>query len=75
MHRCKKTVRRFLELVTGERVDRLEVAYAMAPPEKRAMARDAFVEEKAKSRLVTIGAAAALLLATYIVEKSLPEAS
>jgi hypothetical protein len=74
MHRCKKTVLRLIELLTGERADRLEVAYSKAPPEERAQARDQYVEEKAKSRLTALATAAALLMATYIIEKLLPEA-
>ena len=74
MHRCKKTLQRFLELVTGERLDKLEVAYATAAPSERAEARDRFIEEKAKHRITTAATALGAAALALLLEKLLPEA-
>lgn len=74
MLNCKVVIRRFLELLTGERVDKLEVAYAKAPEEERSEARDRFVEEKAKHRIATAATAFVVTVFTLIVERMLPEA-
>lgn len=73
MHRCTRVIKRFLELVTGELVDKLEVAYAKAAPEERTEARDAFVEEKAKHHLVAAATIMVMTVVAFFIEKTLPE--
>jgi hypothetical protein len=74
MFSIKNTIHRFLELLMGDRVDKLEVAYAQSGPEERAEARNRFVAEKAKHRIASAATAVVVAIFSLIVERMLPEA-
>ena len=73
MDRYQRLLRRFLELVSGQRAERLREEYAQAGPEDRE-ARTRFVEEKAKHRIVAAATALGVAIVTLVIERMLPEA-
>lgn len=70
----KKGIGRVIELITGDRVDRLELAYATAPAGERLAARYRFVEEKAKHRVTMAAVAVVTAVVALALDRILPEA-